>query len=363
MEEIKPFNMMFNVRIGAIGNEVAYLSPETAQNPYLSFKREFFATREKLPLGLAMIGKAYRNEISPRHGFFRLREFTQAELQIFFNPKNIDKCDEFELIKNEKVKVLLTGDKKEKEISLNELHKKGVPRFYLFNLNKIKEFYLNILKIDREKFRFRELGKDERAFYNKIHFDMEVFFDTLNGFKEIGGLHYRTEHDLLGHANGSKERLDVNIDNEKFIPHVLELSFGVDRNIWMLMDICYKEDRERSYFIFPEKIAPIKSAVFPLVNKDKLPEFAEKVYDEIKNEFKTFFDNKGSIGKMYRRMDEIGCKCMVTIDHDSLKNNDVTIRDVATMKQVRVKVKELKETLNKLFSGKVKFLDVGKLVK
>ena len=134
--DVKSFNMMFDVRIGATGKEIAYLSPETAQNPYLSFKREFFALREKLPMGLAMIGKAFRNEISPRQGFFRLREFTQAELQIFFDSNNIDKTDDWDKIKKEKVNILFE-DETEKEVTIEELNKKEVPKFYLFNLFKI----------------------------------------------------------------------------------------------------------------------------------------------------------------------------------------------------------------------------------
>ena len=341
------FNMMFEVKLGATGDDKAFLSPETAQNPYLSFKREFFALREKLPLGLAMIGKAFRNEISPRQGFFRLREFTQAELQIFFDPEDLEKADNWDDIKSYHLHLLLHNDKKLAKMTCEEAFKKlKLPKFYVYHLARIQQFYLDLLKIPAEKFRFRELSEEERAFYNKIHFDIELELDTLGGFKEVAGLHYRTKHDLSKHQEGSKEILEVNINEKKFIPHVLEISFGVDRNIWALMDIFYDEEKERSLFHFPSAIAPISVAVFPLLgNNEHLVEKAEQVYKHLSNDFKVLFDSSGSIGRMYRRVDEIGCPAMITIDHQSLKDDTVTIRNRDNMKQERVKVNELVQKL------------------
>ena len=182
---VRWFNMMFDVKVGALGNEVMYLRPETAQSPYLAFKRQFTSLREKLPMGLAVIGKAFRNEISPRQGFFRLREFTQAELQIFFDKDKIDESQEWNKIKDYKIRTFLVSDRKSskvKERTLSQLNKLKIPKFYLQHLAEIQKFYLETLKIPKSNFRFRELSEKERAFYNKIHFDIEanLFKDLLN---------------------------------------------------------------------------------------------------------------------------------------------------------------------------------------
>ena len=336
------FNMMMEVKIGVTGDEIMYLRPETAQSPYISFKREFTALRERLPLGLAVIGRAFRNEINPRQGFFRLREFTQAELQIFFDKLDVN----FDEVKDYKLRIM------NKDVQCSGIK---LPKYYVYHLAKIQQFYLEVLGIPRDNFRFRELKDKEKAFYNKIHFDIELKMETLGGFKEVGGLHDRGDYDSKNHE------LSINCDGKKIYPHVLELSFGVDRNIWAIMDIFYKEEKERSLFIFNRKIAPVEVAVFPLVNKDGIPEKAGKVYGLIKDEFNSFYDSKGSIGKMYRRMDEVGCMAMLTIDHESLKNDDVTLRDRNSMNQIRVKISNLKETLNKFLDG-VELNKLGRLI-
>ena len=341
---IKQFNMMLGVKVGVTGDETMYLRPETAQSPYIAFKREFMALREKLPLGLAIIGKAFRNEINPRQGFFRLREFTQAELQIFFEEEKFEV--NFNEIKDYKLRIM------SKEVKCSTLR---LPKFYIYHLAKIQKFYLDVLKISKEKFRFRELNEKEKAFYNKIHYDVELKIDSLDGWKEIGGLHYRGDYDIKNH------KVLINYDGKNIYPHVLELSFGVDRNIWGLMDIFYRKEKERELFLFNRNIAPVEVAVFPLVNKDKIPEKAEEIYNLIKKDFSVFYDSKGSIGKMYRRMDEIGCVAMLTVDHDSLKNNDITLRNRDSMKQIRVKIEDLKEVLNKFLEG-IELKKLGKLI-
>ena len=359
LDKVRFFNMMFDLKVGATGEDVMYLRPETAQSPYLSFKREFFALRERLPLGLAVIGKVFRNEISPRQGFFRLREFTQAELQIFFDPEKINDSENWD---DYKLRLLLTEKKNLQEISCEHCNRiLKLPKLYVYHLAKIQQFYLDILKIPKEKFRFRELSEKERAFYNKLHFDIELDLETLKGFKEVGGLHYRSSHDLTKHQEGSNEKLEVNLNGKKFIPHVLELSFGVDRNLWALLDLFYHEDKERQMFKLPFNLVPIQAAIFPLVDKDKLPEKAEEVYNLLKNEFKILYDNKGSIGRMYRRVDEIGVPAMITIDHKTLKNKTVTLRERDTMKQIRVKIKDLNKILKEFLNGKA-LNKLGKII-
>ncbi|MEK6852975.1 MAG: glycine--tRNA ligase, partial [Nanoarchaeota archaeon] len=214
LTEVEWFNMMFPLTLGAAGSkEIAYLSPETAQNPYLAFEREFEATRKKLPLGIAMIGKAYRNEISPRQLFFRLREFTQAELQVFFDPDDINKHEKWNLIKSYKLRLMPVSErksKKVKELRCEDANKKlKLPKMYLYYMQKMHTFFLEVLQIPREKFYFYELSEEERAFYNKFHWDVYLELETLGGFKEVTGLHYRTDHDLGGHAKQSKKSLEV----------------------------------------------------------------------------------------------------------------------------------------------------------
>ncbi len=361
---VRFFNMMFDVRVGVTGDDVMYLRPESAQSPYMAFKREFEATRRKLPLGLAVIGRAYRNEISPRQGFFRLREFTQAELQIFFHDKKINEHPHFADLAE--YKVIVYQQKRLQKVSCKDLNEKmDVPKFYVYYMAMVQKFYLEVLQIPEAKFRFRELDATERAFYNKVHYDVEVDLDTLGGFKEVAGVHYRTDHDLGGHQKGSGEKLEVldEATKEKFIPHVLELSFGVDRNIWLLLDLFYREEKERTVFAFPSVVTPLDSAIFPLMNKEKIPEVAEKVFHGLFKDFSVFYDDSGSIGRRYRRQDEVGTNFCITVDFDSLTQQDVTLRDRDSMKQIRLPIAELKEKLQKLIAGEIKLEDAGTFVK
>ncbi len=354
--DARQFNMMFPIEIGFAGDR-AYLSPETAQGAYLTFKDEFFATRSQLPLGLAIIDKVYRNEISPRQGFFRLREFTQSELQIFFDADRINEHENWKEIENEILLIKFANKEKIEKITckkLNSSHK--IPKFYIYHVAKVQKFYLEIVGIPKEKFRFRELNEIERAFYNKIHFDVEIDFGTLGGFKEIGGIHYRTDHDLGGHQKVSKKNLSVNIDGKKFIPHVLELSFGVDRNVFMLLDIFFNKKENNTILKLPSKLAPIKVAIFPLVKKDKkLIRIAKDIYKELLQEWDVSYDESGSIGKRYARNDEIGTPFCITVDSDSAEKKDVTIRNRDDGKQKRIKITELRDVLRKLISGEVSF--------
>lgn len=339
------FNMMFQL------DDDLFLRPETAQGAYLNFKQEYIAQRKKMPMGLAIVGKAFRNEISPRNLLIRLREFTQAELQIFLDPKNMDKLENFDQIKDQKVKIKFSDEQQGKERSLEELNGK-FPKFYLFHMLKMQEFYLDKLNIPKEKFRFRELSKEERAFYNKYHLDLELELTDL-GFTEMAGLHYRTDHDLKGHNKVSPEKLKVTVDGEKLIPHVLEVSFGVDRNIYGILDIGIDNDEDRSLIQLPKLVAPFDCAVFPLVSKDNLPEKAKQVKESLEEAgLGVFYDEGGSIGKRYRRVDEIGVPAAITIDYDSKEDECVTIRDRDSMDQIRVKIENLPGIIKQFISGK-----------
>jgi len=349
LSNAKWFNMMFPIEVGSTEKkDMAYLTPETAQATYLAFKREFEATRKKLPLGIAIIGKAFRNEISPRQLFFRLREFTQAELQIFFDPEEIENVEENKWKEISKYKLILNKDNKKIELTCEEVNKKfKIPKFYIYNLALVQNFYLEKLKIPKDKFQLRELGEKERAFYNKIHFDVEINLESLGGFKEVAGIHYRTDHDLLGHEKQSKQNLQVLWNNKNIIPHVLELSFGVDRNIWMLFDVFYDIGKEGPMFRFPKKLAPFSIAILPLVNKEGMDKVAKEIYKNLKEKFNVFYDDSGSIGRRYARQDEIGTPFCITIDGQTLKDKTVTIRERDSMKQHRVKIEKIEEELNK----------------
>ena len=337
-------NLMFGFKAGLLDNSAeVFLRPETAQMPYLDFKKEYLVNREKLPLGLAVIGKAYRNEISPRRFFFRMREFTQAELQIFFNPKNLNESRDFDESKKLRVVLAKERSKKEQLLTAKELIEKGYPRFYVYYMTKIQEFYES-LGVPLEKLRFYEKNEQERAFYNKLHFDVEIWFEMFEEYLEVTGFHYRGSHDLENHQKFSKTKLEINKDGGKFIPHVLELSFGVDRNLFALIDLNYREDGERMWLALPEKISPWKIAVFPLMKKDGLKEKALEVYEKIKS-LNVFYDDSGSIGKRYARADEIGVPYAVTIDHQTLEDDTVTVRKRDSTKQERVKVEDLKTLL------------------
>jgi glycyl-tRNA synthetase len=374
-EDVGMLNMMFPLNIGtgdakrttpgaSSGN--AYLRPETAQAAYVNFSREFECLRKKMPLGLAIVGRAYRNEISPRNLLIRMREFTQAELQIFFDPDKIEVHDKFGDVSDYTLRLFSVADRKIGEVdeltcreAVKKLH---LPQFYVYHLAKIQQFFLDILKLPRDKFRFRELSKEERAFYNRIHWDIELNLESLGGWKEVAGLHYRGDHDLGGHQKISKKDLTINIDGKKFVPHVLEISFGVDRNIYALLELAFEEEKERAILRFPRMVSPFDCGVFPLVSKDGLPEKAKEVQDVLKENFTVFYDESGSIGRRYRRMDEIGVAASITVDHQTLEDSSVTIRDRDTMRQIRVKITDLKDVMKKFLDGE-DINKLGKLIK
>jgi len=351
-QDVSVMNMMFPLEMGIGTKNIAFLRPETAQSPYVNFKLQYEMLRKKLPLGLALIGRAYRNEISPRNLTLRQRAFTQAELQIFFNPETFDQEIDFNSVKNYKLRTLLIEDRKKGKVverTVSELLKLNLPKFYLYHLIKIQQFYFDMLKIPSEKFRFYQLNDKEKAFYNKYHFDLEIELHE-HGFTEMGGLHYRTDHDLKGHQKISKvsmETLDEST-GKKFIPHVLELSFGVDRHVYALLDLAYNDDQKRGNIVLKlaPKLAPFYCAVLPLVkNKPEIVKIAQEINNTLKEDFSCLYDQSSSVGRRYARADEMGIPYCITVDFDSLEDNSVTVRDRDSTKQERVKIKELKEKL------------------
>ncbi len=335
---VRKFSLMFGFGFGS--GETAYLRPETAQGPYLNFLRSFQVLRKKLPLGLVVVGRAFRNEISPRQLTMRQREFTQAELQIFIHPGMLEKSDIWERIRDEKVP-LQFSDRRDREFEMTTLEDSGLPQLYAEYLYHIWRFYTNVMGLPEGTIRFRELSGAEKAFYNKYHWDIQYRFSSL-GWKEIGGLHYRTDHDLTGHQRVSGKSHEVFWDGEKFVPHVLEVSFGVDRNLLALIDNGWTEG-ERFVMRLPPQVSPYVAAVFPLVNKDGLLEISLDVFRSLYAKFpgRVFFDKSGSIGRRYARQDEIGTYYCVTIDHQTKEDNTVTVRFRDTAEQIRVAIDDL----------------------
>jgi len=324
LTEPKKFNLMMRTFIGPIEDEnsMAYLRAETCQGIYMNFKNALNSSRLKVPFGIAQIGKAFRNEITPGNFIFRTREFEQMEMQWFCHPKQADKF--FDYWKKERM-----------------------------------EWYLD-LGIKKENLRFKEAGKDELAHYAKRAVDIEYKFPF--GWKEVEGIHNRGDWDLSNHSKNSGEDLKYfdEESGEKYFPHIIETSAGADRSFLAFLTDAFSEvkggrtkttesTKEIEYVLkFHKALAPIKIAVLPLVkNKPDLVKVAQKIYKLLKPNFSCQYDEIGSIGRRYRRQDEIGTIFSITVDFETLEKNDVTLRDRDTMKQERVKISDLVETLKK----------------
>lgn len=354
--EVGSLNLMFGFKVGPYADVQAYLRPETTQCPAVSFKREYVVNREKLPLGLAVVGRVFRNEISPRQFVFRMREFTQAEIQIFLDPDKINEHPRFSEVANYELNVVMADEREkgEQKIKASELVKRGYPAFYVYFMARESQFF-DSLGIPREKIRFYEKSPEERAFYNKAHFDAEMLMDSLGGFKEIAAIHYRTDHDLSGHAKQSKQELSVLKDGKRLVPHIVEITFGVDRSVFALLDFTFTEGGKRTYFALPRQVAPYAAGVYPLVSKDGLDEKASEIFASLRGELDVLYDDGGSIGRRYARADEVGVPLGITVDHETLENDTVTVRERDSTKQVRVKADKLKETLREFaVSGKLR---------
>ena len=342
LDAVKRFNMMFKVNIGP-AQEEAYLRPETCQTIFVDFARIFKTMRGKLPLGIAQVGKSFRNEIAPRQGLLRLREFYQAEIEVFCNPQKLNDLPRFEEIKNTTLRLYdgtssieLTADEGvRKELLPNKL-----VAYYLALLN---EFYAKT-GIDMKRTRFRRLTNTEKAFYSTIAFDFEV--ETSTGWLELVACNYRSDYDLHGHASTSKQNLEVidPSDQKKVLPHVFELSMGIDRSIFTILEHSYFEDKEHNDRIvlkLKPYLAPVLLGILPLMTKDGLREKAQKIYSELKREFDTFYDESGSIGRRYRRLEEIGTPFAVTVDKITMEDDTITGRYRDTMQQERIKISQL----------------------
>lgn len=436
------YNLMFQTLIGAKGKKTGYMRPETAQGIFIPFKRLLRFFRGKLPFGVVQIGKAYRNEISPRQGVIRLREFTQAEAEIFVDPK--DKTHErFSQIKDKMLKLypaeVQMSEGESIEISVEDaLEKKVVSSQMLIYQLYLARKFLEELGIPDEVIRFRQHLPTEMAHYAIDCWDVEVHTERY-GWVEIIGIADRTDFDLKSHTEHSTEDLRVfieydepkqvkklvtkpnmskfgpsfkgdapkilkeleNIDaeevkraievedvfklkigentfdllpehvnfeeidetirGEKIFPHVIEPSYGIDRIVFSVLLHTFTEDKEneREYFKLPKDIAPVEVSVFPLLNKEELTKTALQIRDDLRTSgFIAEFDSSGTIGRRYARSDEIGVPFALTVDHESLEDNKVTIRNRDNLEQKRILISDISEILDDLMKYRVKFEDI-----
>ena len=309
LTESRQFNLMFKTHMGPLEDtaSVVYLRPETAQGIYVNFLNVINSTRQKIPFGIAQIGKAFRNEITVENFIFRTREFEQMEMQFFVRPGTDSEW--FETWKQDRIE------------------------------------YYQALGIRQEKLRFHEHGEGELAHYAAAAFDIEYEFPF--GWKELEGIHNRTDFDLKAHQEHSGRDLlyfDEEI-REKYIPYIVETSAGADRTVLTVLADAFEEQElekdTRTVLHFHPAIAPIKAGVFPLVKKDGLKEIAEKIADHLKEYFPVFYDEGGAVGRRYRRQDEVGTPYCITVDYDTKEDNTVTVRERDSMEQQRMKIDEL----------------------
>ncbi|MDD2386398.1 MAG: glycine--tRNA ligase [Bacteroidales bacterium] len=305
--EVRQFNLMFDTKLGSLseGANTIYLRPETAQGIFVNYLNVQKTGRKKLPFGIAQIGKAFRNEIVARQFIFRMREFEQMEMQYFVKPG--EEMEWFEIWKERRMKWHLA------------------------------------MGIDPQKYRWHE--HDKLAHYANAAFDIEFEFPF--GFKELEGVHSRTDFDLSQHEkfSGKKMRYFDNESNESFVPYVVETSIGLDRTFLSILSACYNEEvvgaETRVVLNIPAPLAPVKVAVLPLVKKDGLPELALEILDELKFDMNCQYEEKDSIGKRYRRQDAIGTPFCITVDHQTIEDRTVTLRHRDTMEQERVAMNDI----------------------
>jgi glycyl-tRNA synthetase len=320
--DVRQFNLMFSTQIGSVSEDTntIFLRPETAQGIFVNFLNVQKTARMKIPFGIAQIGKAFRNEIVARQFIFRMREFEQMEMQFFIRPG-----EEIEWYAYWKTK--------------------------RFNWHKA-------MGVPDHKLRFHD--HDKLAHYANAAVDIE--FDFPFGFKEVEGIHSRTDFDLGNHQELSRKKLQYfdNELNKSYVPYVIETSAGADRLFLMILANAYREEevgegenrKIRTYLKIHPALSPIKAAIFPLVKKDGLPEVAKKIFDDLKVDFNLIYEDSQSIGKRYTRQDLIGTPYCIAVDHQTLEDQTVTIRERDTMDQVRVRIDDLKNEIENRVSMK-----------
>ncbi|MDH5448086.1 MAG: glycine--tRNA ligase [Candidatus Bathyarchaeota archaeon] len=437
--EPKYFMTMFTTTIGPYSDAVGYCRPEAAQGVFVEFKRLYETARERLPLGVVQIGHALRNEISPRQGLIRQREFTIADIEFFFDPKE-PQCPMLKEVEKETLHLIPTvlkrkDAKKAVQVTVKEALQKGyIKTEWQAYFMVLAKHFLNELGIPDDKQRFAEKLEWERAHYSEQGYDQEIYLDRW-GWTEVSGFNYRTDYDLKQHMKHSgmdmqvfkeynkptitekvvvepvlakigpafkkeaskvvallskadieevekslKEngyytaesfkilpehvkivRKDIEETGRRFVPHVVEPSFGIDRLVYVALEYAYDKREDRTLLRLPRELAPVQVGVYPLVTKDGLTEKARRLHKMLLKEgFTVELDEAGSIGRRYARADEVGTPLCVTVDYQTLKDDTITIRDRDSWKQVRTKIENLPKSLHAYFSHKKDFEDIGK---
>lgn len=369
--KVYEFNTMFRTAIGPKEDRKAYLRPETAQTIFIDFNRLQRIARRKLPFGVTQIGHGYRNEISPRRGVIRLREFTMAEAEVFFDSDDPNH-PKFSQVADEKMRFWLVEDQEKKkeqfiEKTAREALDEGIVcnELMTYHLAYAKKFLVS-LGLPENSIRFREQLAGERAHYSQETWDMEVKSEKF-GWVEVAGFAYRTDYDLSQHSKSSGTDLTVfvqdNDDGKKVLCHVVEPSYGIDRPLYCILEHAYTEENGRNYLKLKKDIAPIEAQVFPLVAEEELEKIGRSILGEIKSKgIFAEYDNSGSIGRRYARADEIGTPFCITVDHQTLDDSAVTIRERDTTNQIRVKIEDLPKILCKLLGSEVEFEEAGEEV-
>ncbi|MCK4952521.1 glycine--tRNA ligase [Candidatus Bathyarchaeota archaeon] len=364
------FLTMFSTTLGPYSEEIGYGRPEAAQGIFVEFKRLYECVRGRLPFAVAQIGHALRNEISPRQGPIRLREFTIMDLELFFDPEE-PHCSMLKEVEKEVLRLIpaeirLRGEEKPIMVTADEALNKGYIKteWQAFFMALSKRFLVE-LGIPEDKQRFIEKLDWEKAHYSAQGFDQEIYLERW-GWVEISGHNYRTNYDLKCHMEASGidlrvfKRAKTKEKSGRFFPHVVEPSFGSDRLVYATLEYAHKTKEGRTLLSLPRDVAPIQLNIFPLVSKEGLPEKAKQLHQKLINEgFMVEYDESGSIGRRYARADEVGIPLGITIDYQTLEDDTVTLRDRDTWRQVRNKIEKLSELLHVYFDYKIEFKDLG----
>ena len=353
--KIEEYNLMLKTNVG--NDVIAYLRPETATTTYLLFNRLDQDSRRQYPIKVFQYGKAYRNEISPRQQVLRMRSFDQFELQLFIGKEQEMDFEEYEEVKNISLPLLdwnsqEKGSNKPKFVKLEKAISNGMLKKPAFAYCLYLGYYLT-MKLDFPKnvIRLRQHSRNEMAHYADDAWDLEILTRQF-GWVEICGIHDRTDYDLRQHGEFSKQNFAIPMGSDlkqKEIPQILEIAFGPDRIIYTLLETTFKVEDDRIVLKLNKELAPNTVATFPLVrNKKEIVKLAKDVHKLLlDNRIISFYDSAGSIGKRYRRQDELGTPYCVTIDYESLEDDSVTIRDRDSMEQTRVKISEIPNFIRK----------------
>jgi glycyl-tRNA synthetase len=365
VKEIKKHNLMMKTQVGL--DIVAYNRPETATTTYLPFPRYFEHFRKKLPFGVFQIGKAYRNEVSPRQFVLRMREFTQAEAQLFIFGDQKAQYDAYSRIKDDQLPLWnykrQDASEEPRMISVEQALAEGdfKNQAYAYTVWLTHKVFLNA-GIPASHIRLRQHNLDERAFYADDAWDVEVQLNSF-GWTEMCGVHDRTTYDLTQHAKFSGKDLSVSDEtHKKETPHILEIAFGTDRLTYALLDLFYNPQdikEGKTTFHIPTRLAPVKVGIFPLMKKDGLAEEAFAIYEELSRGVVCRYDTSGSVGRRYLRAAEEGTPYCITVDYQTKEDGTVTLRDRDTEQQVRLPRAGLRVAIRELLEGTKTLADVG----